>query len=56
MTGDLAFIPLGGTGEIGLNLNLYRCDGQLLAVVRRTNERLRRAVDEKAGVRWSGCS
>jgi ribonuclease J len=32
MTGDLAFIPLGGTGEIGLNLNVYRCDGQLIAV------------------------
>ncbi|WP_270933941.1 ribonuclease J [Falsiroseomonas oryzae] len=32
MTGDLAFIPLGGTGEIGLNLNVYRCDGRLLAV------------------------
>jgi ribonuclease J len=32
MTGDLAFIPLGGTGEIGLNLNVYRCDGELLAV------------------------
>jgi ribonuclease J len=32
MTGDLAFIPLGGTGEIGLNLNVYRCDGQRLAV------------------------
>lgn len=30
--GDLAFIPLGGTGEIGMNLNLYRCDGALLAV------------------------
>ncbi|MDQ1078670.1 ribonuclease J [Pseudoroseomonas cervicalis] len=30
--GDFAFIPLGGTGEIGLNLNVYRCDGQLLAV------------------------
>jgi len=29
---DLAFIPLGGTGEIGMNLNVYRCDGQLLAV------------------------
>lgn len=29
---DLAFIPLGGTGEIGLNLNVYRCDGKLLAV------------------------
>ena len=32
MTGDLAFIPLGGTGEIGMNLNVYRCDGALLAV------------------------
>ncbi|WP_203075008.1 ribonuclease J [Falsiroseomonas ponticola] len=32
MNGDLAFIPLGGTGEIGLNLNVYRCDGDLLAV------------------------
>lgn len=31
-TGDLALIPLGGTGEIGLNLNVYRCDGKLLAV------------------------
>lgn len=30
--GDLAFIPLGGTGEIGLNLNVYRCDGQFLAI------------------------
>jgi ribonuclease J len=30
--GDLAFVPLGGTGEIGMNLNVYRCDGQLLAV------------------------
>ncbi|MDI3308746.1 MAG: ribonuclease J [Acetobacteraceae bacterium] len=30
--GDLVFIPLGGTGEIGMNLNVYRCDGQLLAV------------------------
>jgi ribonuclease J len=29
---DLAFIPLGGTGEIGMNLNLYRSDGALLAV------------------------
>ena len=31
-TGDLAFLPLGGTGEIGMNLNLYRCDGKWLAV------------------------
>lgn len=31
-TSDLALIPLGGTGEIGLNLNVYRCDGALLAV------------------------
>ena len=29
---DLAFIPLGGTGEIGINLNVYRCDGRLLAI------------------------
>ena len=32
MEGDLAFLPLGGTGEIGLNLNLYRCDGRWLAI------------------------
>ena len=31
-TGDLSFLPLGGTGEIGMNLNLYRCDGKWLAV------------------------
>ena len=31
-TGDLAFLPLGGTGEIGMNLNLYRCNGRWLAV------------------------
>ncbi|MBV8576832.1 MAG: ribonuclease J [Acetobacteraceae bacterium] len=31
-TGDLAFLPLGGTGEIGMNLNLYRCGGKWLAV------------------------
>jgi ribonuclease J len=30
--GDLAFLPLGGTGEIGMNLNLYRCDGKWLAI------------------------
>jgi ribonuclease J len=30
--GDLAFIPLGGTGEIGMNLNLYRLNGTYLAV------------------------
>jgi len=29
---DLAFLPLGGTGEIGMNLNLYRCAGRWLAV------------------------
>ncbi len=28
----LAFLPLGGTGEIGMNLNLYRLDGQYLAI------------------------
>ena len=32
MSGNLAFLPLGGTGEIGMNLNLYRCDGKWLAV------------------------
>ncbi|MGE4480956.1 ribonuclease J [Acidocella sp.] len=26
------FVPLGGTGEIGMNLNLYGCDGAWLAV------------------------
>jgi ribonuclease J len=30
--GGLAFLPLGGTGEIGMNLNLYRCDDRWLAV------------------------
>ena len=30
--GDLVFLPLGGTGEIGMNLNLYRCNGRWLAV------------------------
>jgi ribonuclease J len=29
---DLAFLPLGGTGEIGMNLNLYRYNGQYLAI------------------------
>lgn len=29
---DLAFLPLGGTGEIGMNFNLYRCRGRWLAV------------------------
>jgi ribonuclease J len=32
VTGDFAFLPLGGTGEIGMNLNLYRCNGKWLAV------------------------
>ncbi len=31
-SGDLAFLPLGGTGEIGMNLNLYRCGGKWLAI------------------------
>ncbi len=31
-TSDLAFLPLGGSGEIGMNLNLYRCAGTWLAV------------------------
>ena len=29
---DLAFLPLGGTGEIGMNLNLYRLGDRWLAV------------------------
>ena len=32
MSEGLAFLPLGGTGEIGMNLNLYRCHGKWLAV------------------------
>ena len=32
MTNDLAFLPLGGTVEIGMNLNLYRCNGNWLAI------------------------
>ncbi len=28
----LAFLPLGGTGEIGMNLNLYRYGGKYLAI------------------------
>ncbi len=32
LSGDLAFLPLGGTGEIGMNLNLYRSGGKYLAV------------------------
>ena len=29
---ELLFVPLGGAGEIGLNLNLYQLDGQWLMV------------------------
>jgi ribonuclease J len=32
LTGDLSFLPLGGTGEIGMNLNLYRSAGKWLAI------------------------
>ncbi len=34
VTGDdvLEFLPLGGAGEIGMNLNLYRCAGKWLMV------------------------
>jgi ribonuclease J len=32
LNGGFAFLPLGGTGEIGMNLNLYRCDESWLAV------------------------
>jgi len=31
-TSDFAFLPLGGTGEIGMNFNLYRFGGRWLAV------------------------
>jgi ribonuclease J len=30
--GELLFVPLGGAGEIGLNLNLYGLDGRWLMV------------------------
>ncbi len=30
--GAFIFVPLGGTGEIGMNFNLYGCDGTWLAV------------------------
>lgn len=29
---DLLFLPLGGSSEIGMNLNLYRCQGKWLIV------------------------
>jgi ribonuclease J len=28
----LSFLPLGGAGEIGMNLNLYQCDGKWLMI------------------------
>jgi ribonuclease J len=31
-TGVLSFIPLGGSGEFGCNLNVYHCDGKFLIV------------------------
>jgi ribonuclease J len=31
-SGGLIFVPLGGTGEIGMNLNIYGVDGAYLAV------------------------
>ncbi len=30
--GGFLYVPLGGTGEIGMNFNLYGCDGAWLAV------------------------
>jgi ribonuclease J len=30
--GSFVFVPLGGTGEIGMNFNLYGCDGAWIAV------------------------
>ena len=32
LNGDLSFLPLGGTGEIGMNLNLYQSGGKWLAI------------------------
>ena len=32
MSDELLFLPLGGAGEIGMNLNLYCCDDQWLMV------------------------
>ena len=32
MNDGLTFLPLGGTGEIGMNLNLYHCQGKWLAI------------------------
>ncbi|MEX2297415.1 MAG: MBL fold metallo-hydrolase, partial [Dongiaceae bacterium] len=29
---ELLFLPLGGAGEIGMNLNLYGHDGRWLAI------------------------
>ncbi|GER08411.1 hypothetical protein JCM17843_27210 [Kordiimonadales bacterium JCM 17843] len=31
-TDDLVFCPLGGSGEIGMNMNLFGCKGQWLMV------------------------
>ena len=30
--GELLFVPLGGSGEIGMNLNLFGCAGRWLMV------------------------
>ncbi|WP_298282997.1 ribonuclease J [Acidocella sp.] len=30
--GSFIYVPLGGTGEIGMNFNLYGCDGAFIAV------------------------
>jgi ribonuclease J len=32
VNGELTFLPLGGTGEIGMNFNLYRFGGKWLAI------------------------
>ena len=29
---DVLFVPLGGSGEIGMNANLYHADGEWLMV------------------------
>ena len=44
--GELLFLPLGGAGEIGMNLNLYCYDGRWLMVdlgITFADERLPRA-------------
>ncbi len=50
---DLWFLPLGGTGEIGMNINLYGHNGQWLMVDCGVtfNVPLEREQDEAVGAR-----